>query len=166
MERGDFDNLPNKGKPLHLKRNPFENPEMRLAYKILKDNGYAPPWIELEKEIRGDLERTERILTFLKQRRQRLAVLIAESPRSEQSIAKTFELERQRSLDSFQQCLVEINKKIDKFNLIVPIFDRHRKRISIEMEIDRFKRECPSLIEVLTTDYHFERAGFVRLLKS
>ena len=145
MARGDFDNLPNKGKLLDLNRNPFENPEMRLAYKILKDNGYAPPWIELEKEIRDDLERTEKILEFLKQRRQRLAELMVASPRSGQSIAKTFELERQRSLDSFQKCLVEANKKIDKFNLIVPIFDRHRKRISIELEVNRFKRECPSL---------------------
>jgi DnaJ family protein C protein 28 len=145
MERGDFDNLPNKGKPLDLSRNPFENPEMRLAYKILKDNGYAPPWIELEKEIRDDLKRKEKILEFLKHRRQRLAVLIAESPRKRESIAKTFELERQRSLDSFQKCLVEVNRKIDKFNLIVPIMDKHHRRISIEMEIERFRKECPSL---------------------
>ncbi|MFQ6043541.1 MAG: DnaJ family domain-containing protein [Candidatus Poribacteria bacterium] len=145
MERGDFDNLPNKGKPLDLSGNPFENPQMRLAYKILKDNGYAPPWIELEKEIRSDLERKENLLTFLKRRRQRLVELIEEAPRNKQSIAKTFELECQRSLDSFYQCLVEVNKKIDKFNLIVPIPDKRRKRVSIEMEIDRFKKECPSL---------------------
>ena len=145
MERGDFDHLPNKGKPLDLSRNPFENPQMRLAYKILQDHGYAPLWIELEKEINGDLEKAEKILMFLRHRRQRLVELLGEAPLSKQSIARTFELERQRTLDSFKRCLVEVNKKIDKFNLIVPITDRRRKRVSIEMEVDRFKKECPSL---------------------
>jgi len=145
MARGDFDNLPNKGKPLDLSSNPFENPDMRLAYKILKDQGYAPTWIELEKEIKGDLERAEKIQGFLQQRRQRLSELIEEAPRRRQPIAKTFELERQRSLDSFCKCLVEVNKKIDKFNLIVPILDRQFRRISIDMEVERFRKESPSL---------------------
>jgi len=146
MARGDFDDLPDKGKPLNLdRRNTFENPEMRLAYKILKDNGYAPLWIELEKEIRIDIEKKESLLELLKQRHHRLAGLIVEAPQCRKSIAKTFELERQRSLSSFREFLLNLNKKIDKFNLIVPILSRHRKRISIEMEVDRFKSECPSL---------------------
>lgn len=51
MERGEFDNLEGAGKPLNLEENPFEPVELHMVHKILKDNGYAPYWIELGKEI-------------------------------------------------------------------------------------------------------------------
>ncbi len=51
MERGEFDNLEGAGKPLNLEENPFEPAELHMVHKILKDNGYAPYWIELGKEI-------------------------------------------------------------------------------------------------------------------
>ena len=40
MEEGKFDNLPGKGKPLKLDEDPFEDPEWRLANKMLKEGGY------------------------------------------------------------------------------------------------------------------------------
>jgi predicted RNA-binding protein Jag len=49
--RGEFDNLEAAGKPLNLEENPFEPVELRMVHKILKDNGFAPGWIELGKEI-------------------------------------------------------------------------------------------------------------------
>ncbi len=46
MERGDFDNLPGKGKPLKLETNPFIPPETGMVNQLLKDNGFAPRWLE------------------------------------------------------------------------------------------------------------------------
>ncbi|MCS6804972.1 MAG: DUF1992 domain-containing protein [Acidobacteriota bacterium] len=51
MERGEFDNLPGKGKPLVFHDDPLEPPERRLANKILKNAGIAPVEISLRREL-------------------------------------------------------------------------------------------------------------------
>lgn len=51
MERGDFDELELKGKPLELKEDPFVPEELRAAYRMLKNAGFLPKEIELRKEI-------------------------------------------------------------------------------------------------------------------
>lgn len=55
MERGEFNNLQGKGKPLKFEENPYENPELRLPFKILKDAGFAPYWIEMSKQIDAEI---------------------------------------------------------------------------------------------------------------
>ena len=51
MERGEFDNLPGKGKPIDLTEY-FETPEeVRLAHSILKNAGMSSREVELLKEI-------------------------------------------------------------------------------------------------------------------
>jgi len=52
MERGDFDNLPGKGKPLQLDDDSHLPQDIRLTFKILKNAGCLPPELELRKEIR------------------------------------------------------------------------------------------------------------------
>jgi DnaJ family protein C protein 28 len=54
QERGQFDNLPGKGKPLDLTPNAYAG-DREMAYKILREAGYAPEWIELDKAIRNRL---------------------------------------------------------------------------------------------------------------
>jgi hypothetical protein len=51
MERGEFDNLPGRGKPIDLTEY-FETPEeVRLAHSILKNAGMTSREVELLKEI-------------------------------------------------------------------------------------------------------------------
>jgi hypothetical protein len=51
MERGEFDNLPGKGKPIDLTEY-FETPEeVRLANSVLKNAGITSREVELLKEI-------------------------------------------------------------------------------------------------------------------
>jgi hypothetical protein len=51
MERGEFDNLPGKGKPIDLSEY-FETPEeVRLAHSVLKGAGMTPREVDLLKEI-------------------------------------------------------------------------------------------------------------------
>ncbi|MDD9943874.1 MAG: DUF1992 domain-containing protein [Myxococcales bacterium] len=61
-ERGDFDHLEGKGKPLDHSRY-FGVPEpMRAAYTLLSNSGFTPPEVELQREIgelRERLARTE-----------------------------------------------------------------------------------------------------------
>lgn len=51
MERGEFDDLPGAGRPLELEDDAMIPPELRAAYKILRNAGCLPPELELRKEI-------------------------------------------------------------------------------------------------------------------
>src|SRR4051812_26312144 len=57
MERGDFDNLKGKGKPLNLARDPNVPEDMELAYNLLKNAGFAPDWIETLNDVRATQEK-------------------------------------------------------------------------------------------------------------
>jgi len=52
QEKGDFDNLPGRGRPLSLEDDRGVPEDLRLAYKILKNADCLPPELELKKEIR------------------------------------------------------------------------------------------------------------------
>ena len=61
MERGEFDNLPGKGKPIDLTAY-FDTPEeVRAAFSILKNAGMVPREVELLKEI-AELKQVESAL--------------------------------------------------------------------------------------------------------
>jgi DnaJ family protein C protein 28 len=52
-DRGDFDNLEGKGKPLALDQNPYAG-DRALAYSLLKNNDFAmpgapSPWLALRR---------------------------------------------------------------------------------------------------------------------
>ena len=51
MARGEFDNLPGKGKPIVQEDLSGVPEELRMAYKILKNAGFVPPEVELSNEI-------------------------------------------------------------------------------------------------------------------
>ncbi len=52
MERGEFDNLPGRGKPLQGLDSYFATPEgVRLGYSVLKNAGFVPEEMALIKEI-------------------------------------------------------------------------------------------------------------------
>jgi len=51
MEAGEFDNLTGKGQPLNLEEDSHIPPELRMAYKILKNADCLPPELELRKEV-------------------------------------------------------------------------------------------------------------------
>ena len=51
VERGDLDNLPGAGKPLHLEDDALVPPELRLAYRMLKNADFVPEAVHLGKAI-------------------------------------------------------------------------------------------------------------------
>jgi DnaJ homolog subfamily C member 28 len=51
QEDGLFDNLPGAGKPLNLDDDGLVPAEDRAGYRLLKANGFAPPWVEARREI-------------------------------------------------------------------------------------------------------------------
>jgi len=57
MEEGAFDHLKGKGEPLNMEEDPFEDPSLRMAHRLLRNNGFAPAWIEEAKEIDAESRR-------------------------------------------------------------------------------------------------------------
>jgi hypothetical protein len=51
VEKGEFDNLPGKGKPLVLEDDSHVPEDLRIAYRILKNADCLPPEIQEKKEI-------------------------------------------------------------------------------------------------------------------
>lgn len=51
IEAGLFDDLQGKGKPLNLEEDSHVPPELRMAYKILKNADCLPPELVLRKEV-------------------------------------------------------------------------------------------------------------------
>ncbi len=51
VEKGELDNLPGKGRPLELDDDSHIPPELRMAYRILKNSGHISPEVEQRKEI-------------------------------------------------------------------------------------------------------------------
>ena len=51
IERGDFDNLPNKGKPLDLTDWLKTPPHLRMSHTILKNAGVKPSEVHTKNEI-------------------------------------------------------------------------------------------------------------------
>lgn len=50
LDKGEFDNLPGKGQPLHLDDDRAVPDDLRVAYRILKNAGYLPPELRDRKE--------------------------------------------------------------------------------------------------------------------
>ena len=51
IEAGEFDNLRGRGQPLNLEEDSHVPPELRMAYKILKNADCLPPELALRQEV-------------------------------------------------------------------------------------------------------------------
>jgi DnaJ family protein C protein 28 len=138
QKQGLFDDLPGKGEPLDLSENPFLDPSWRMAYKLLRDHGFAPEWIELDKEIRIELERLRQGLAESKRwYDEALAGLEGKTGHQAEEERAWVEVYWERRLNSLAPRIDELNEKIGLFNLKVPIASLQRRRVSIEEELQR-----------------------------
>jgi DnaJ family protein C protein 28 len=127
MEQGEFDDLPGKGKPIDTSENPFEDPEMRLAHRVLRNAGFAPSWIEERKDIDSEFEiarnQLSRVWTVFRN---------ARGTDNESGARARWE----KALTSFRGQAAELNRRIVAWNLKVPAAGFQRKMIDAEREIE------------------------------
>jgi len=139
QERGAFDDLPGRGKRLDLTPNPYAADE-ELAFKILKDAGFAPEWIELDKAIRAKVSRARQVLArqwaWYQGRIQELAARTDSWSESERKRA----LESwQRATAAFEQEVAAVNAEITSLNLKVPAPRFQRTKIDPLEELWRLQ---------------------------
>jgi DnaJ family protein C protein 28 len=129
-EKGQFDDLPGKGKPLDLTPNPYAS-DKDMAYKVLKDAGYAPEWIEMDKSIRSRLERARRVLARQwAWYQERLDELAGRSDGQTEASKKRSTASWQRAVGDFEEVVTTINRDIADLNLKVP--NPHFQRFKID----------------------------------
>ncbi|XP_053961425.1 dnaJ homolog subfamily C member 28 [Anastrepha ludens] len=122
MAKGDFDNLKCAGKPLSSAQtqNPYLDFTTHKLNKILIDNGFTPEWIMLQRDIR---EAVQTLRADLRAER----AFFGEYPFNEEE-SRAWQAVLQRYSDSVRQ----INKNVDKYNLIVPILQNQLFRLNID----------------------------------
>lgn len=137
MSKGQFDKLEGFGKPLsHAQsQNPYVDFTAHKINKILLDNGFTPEWITLGKEIRADIDDLIRILTDYRAYLGRIP------------LTKSDENEWATILRNQEGRTSEINKKIDKFNLIVPILQQQMCHIRLDRIADKVLNSEPIQIQ-------------------
>ena len=62
MEAGKFEKLAGKGKPLNLEENPYEPDGWGMAFRLIRQNGFSLPWIEVGMEIENERLLAHRLL--------------------------------------------------------------------------------------------------------
>ncbi|KAM0735198.1 DnaJ-like protein subfamily C member 28 [Formica fusca] len=122
MSKGEFSDLPGMGKPLNTTsvRNPYVDFVTHKLNQILIDNGFTPEWIQLSKEIR---EETEELKKRLSEIRNDLGELPL-TPKDESMW--------ENNLKKFETTTKQINNKIDKYNLLVPILQKQMLHIKLD----------------------------------
>jgi len=139
QERGEFDNLPGSGKPLHFDDDDFYAGDKALAYGLLKSHGYAPAEVELAKEIRSESERAEAKLERLRQRGRALRARPSPPSANEKRV---YNASLEKTAIEYEQTLRELNRKILTLNLTTPLA-MHRPLFEVEKLVRRFRESCP-----------------------
>jgi hypothetical protein len=141
QERGQFDNLPGKGQPLDLDDDALTDPEWRLANRVLKNAGFAPDWIEMDREVRDSLEAARTSLTRSRQWRfEKLGVLGERRDLAAQRERDLVAAEWQRAVRAFVERIQAINRQIATLNLKAPSLRLQRNKIDVAQELQRLEQ--------------------------
>lgn len=114
MAEGKFNELPHQGERLPLVDDSAAG-DWAMAYRMLRNAGAAPPWIEADKEVRRLLERRDAIFA-------RAARARTPSPRDRVAL---------------ERLVVEINTAIASLNAEAPTDRQHRRPMVLAEELAR-----------------------------
>ena len=122
QEDGQFDDLPGKGKPLDLSKNPYEDPTWSVAHRMIRQQGSTLPWIAERQTLIVDIDKARDKLTHAWSHFK---------PKGPQTPGW------QRAIQEFEAALDELNQRIRDFNLKAPTANVHLQHLNCEQEIRR-----------------------------
>jgi hypothetical protein len=122
MAAGAFDNLPYQGKPLP-QGNDEAAGDMASAFRILRNAGAAPTWIEADKEVRRLLAERDVIL---------------------ERASRSSRLSRARYRDQLRALVDNHNRQVLVLNHEAPSARLHRRPLDLAHEMAELERRWPN----------------------
>jgi hypothetical protein len=129
QERGFFENLEGAGRPINWEDEALVDDGWALAFRLMREHGFAPEWIELHKEIDAELDQARKAVARAWRWRQERLLGAREAER------RYVEGEWGRARTIFAEAVAELNKKIVSFNLKVPIARLQKFKFSVDEEL-------------------------------
>jgi hypothetical protein len=117
MDEGAFDELPYSGERLPIEDDSAAG-ERALGFRVLRNAGVAPPWIEADKEVRALLSDRDAILA---------------------RAAGAGSLARPRLRRELEGIVRQINRAIERLNAEAPTDRQHRRLLEIRDELARLE---------------------------
>lgn len=133
QEKGVFDQLKGKGKPLSLPKNPFGK-DKELAHSLLKDNKLTPAWIGSRKTISDQIEKLRSEIQKVWARHEREFRIIKDTAYRDGLIISWDD-----ACQKWERDIQEINKQINDYNLKRPINNLEMIKLDLMRELDRTK---------------------------
>lgn len=127
MDEGAFENLHGKGKPLNLDENPYLDKEWQLAYHLLKQNGFAPDFVEKRQAIEMQLADARQALSR--------AWAWRASALNDGKDKDWVEVEWGKATTKFEEHIAQINRSIKTYNISIPLPSLYKKPVVLENEL-------------------------------
>lgn len=130
MREGAFDNLPGRGQPLNLTKNPFVPDDQQMAFKLLDNNDLRPVWISERNQVLAEITRL----------RSTIAATVRTHRQEYKATEKTEELDHLSSSWSYQieewtAEIVDLNKRIEILNLQQPVAQLEIIKLRLDNEL-------------------------------
>ncbi|GIW01110.1 DUF1992 domain-containing protein [Roseiflexus sp.] len=122
---GAFDNLPGAGKPLRYDDDALTPEDMRAGFRLLKNAGFAPLWIEARRDIDAERARISAWLQNANRRWSRLPPAIRARLRAE-----------------YREMLTNLQRQIASYNLIAPTAAGQIEGLRIEDEVRKLGEQA------------------------
>lgn len=136
-EEGQLTNLPGEGKPLKLDEDSHTPEDLKLAYRMLKEQGFAPDWIMQGQELD---EQRARLLANIERGAKAYRGALADAERlpaqREERVRRandTWALAKQ----TFHQAANKFNQQVMSYNLKLPQGITHKSLINVDREMAR-----------------------------
>lgn len=132
QKKGLFDDLPGKGRPLDLQKNPYAG-DRALAFELLQNNDYTLPWIAARNDLLAAVANIRRELAeqwrFHNER-------LRETPHPVQKGA--LQEEWRRYVEGLREEIAALNKEITRVNLSIPVERLEILKLNLNKELQRF----------------------------
>lgn len=129
QESGLFDNLPGKGKPLNLNKNPYA-PDMELANELLKENDLPPAWILQRNDVLAEIAK---LRTEIEQQWTWYQQAFAMPSANKGKLTIRWDDRCLQWIDT----IAALNKSIESFNLKRPFDNIEIFKLNLEDELKR-----------------------------
>lgn len=129
MEAGEFEDLPGLGKPIVWDDDENTPEDLRMAYKIMRENDLAPAWIMQGREL---VEKHEKLMQAARKTARAYKEALADPVAYVQAEARY-----QKALALLREQTARLNREIVSYNLKLPRGVAHRPTVNIDHEMNR-----------------------------